>query len=269
MASKQVTDRQKAAAAVSSTVETYEDRLQAGILSVMSESGASPEVAAAAAVLARAAKGLLATTATVMVAADETHAVELADDAGLRLARDTEAAALRKQLVDLREGLVGLYGAAAPAAVGFSGPTPDDPVLLVRVAREVAKALQREGALPAPKFKKAAIEPVEEAATLTRLADRLEAAIGAVMEDVRENQVTRTARDAAMAHYDKSFSRAANFLAALYALAGEPELADRVRPSSRSPGRLASSEGAAPPDRASPSPSPSAEEPCDPAESGG
>lgn len=240
MASKQVIDRQKAADAVCAVAGTYEARLRTGIASVLGPVATAKEVSDAAALLARAATDLLAKSESALVAADEAHAVELADDDGLRANRDALTGQLRDQLVGLRDALVGMYGAKVPEAVGFDGKTPLDPVMLVRFARQIAVALKKPGALPTPKFKTAVLDPVTESASLTDLANRLADAIDAVAEDVRENQVTKTARDAAQASHDPVFSRSANFLSALFALANEPELADRVRPSTRQPGRLAS-----------------------------
>jgi hypothetical protein len=257
MASKQVTVRQKTSGSVGSTVEQYAERLEAGILAVMGPAEVGPEVAAAAAVLASGAARVLARSATVMVAADEAHAVELADDQGLRDDRDRDLVGVRSFLVDLRECVTGVYGEAATRAVGFKGPTPEDPVVLVRVAGEVVAGLRREPTLlPKPRFGLAGIDRPALATELEARAARLAAAIEALTKDARENQVTLTARDGAMGAHDVTFSRVANFLTALYALAGEPELADRVRPSPRSPGRLAaetdaSASGETPPSDAS------------------
>jgi hypothetical protein len=244
VASKQVTDRQKAADAVIATVDTYGDRLRAGIEATLAEVGGGPESAAAAMVLARSAGRLLTSSIADLVVLDEEHAVELADDTGLRAVRDTAVAGLRDRLVGLRDGLVGLYSAATPGAVGFAGTTPEDPVVLVRFANQVAKALRKDKALPPPRYPSATIDPLAEAAALEAAATALAAAIEAVVVDVRENQVTMTARDAAMTAHDGRFSRTANLLSAMFAFAGEPELADRVRPSGRRPGRLAAGEPA-------------------------
>ncbi|MEQ1506789.1 MAG: hypothetical protein ABMB14_31470 [Myxococcota bacterium] len=235
MPSKQVTDRQKSAGAVFKVVDTYRPRLADGIRAVTGD----PAAAAAALALAAAGGAQLAGSATRLVAADEAHAVELADDAGLRATRETAVAALRERLIRLREALVGMYGNTTPGAVGFVGSTPEDPVVLVRYGRQVAQGLRKPNVLPAPRFPTAVLIPTDEAGILDGLARDLAVAIEAVAEDQRENQVTRTARDAAMAAHDQTFSRTANLLVALYDFAGEPELADRVRPSVRSPGRLA------------------------------
>lgn len=207
------------------------------------------KVAQAVIVLARALEERLNRSAELLVAADEAHAVELTDDAGLRAKRDEAAEALRAMLVALRDGLVGLYGASTPGAVGLAGPTPTDPVVLVRVAREVAKGLRQPGVLPPPRYAGAKIDVLAEAAGLEALAGHLEVAIEAVASDLRENQVTKTARDGAMSRHDRVYSRVANVLSALFDFAGEEELADRIRPTLRRPGRLAveaESLGAAP-----------------------
>ena len=55
--------------------------------------------------------------------------------------------------------------------------------------------------------------------------------------EVREAQGTLADKNTAIAAYDIAFSRASKVLEALFLLAGETALADRVRPSARRPGQ--------------------------------
>ena len=75
------------------------------------------------------------------------------------------------------------------------------------------------------------------AASLRDSRDRLTAALAAVAREVREAQSTRSARDEAMARYDRVFRSYASMLVMLFELAGKPDLADHVRPSTRRPGQ--------------------------------
>jgi hypothetical protein len=234
MPSKQVVDRQKLGTAVAATVVAYEKRLRAGIHAALlpTEVDPTPHVEASVA-FATAAGGLLVHAAKRMVEADEAHALELADDATVRAARNAAAVQLREHLVALRDAVVGLGGPDAPALIGMPGKTPTDPVALIRYAREAANGL-REHPLPSGRGLRMALDAGAEAASLDAEATDLEAKVQAVVDDVRQNQETMTARDSARDVFDRTYSATATLLSALYAFAGEDELADRVRPTVRS-----------------------------------
>ena len=91
----------------------------------------------------------LAADKDAMVACDIAHEDELGDDTGIREARDDSARAVYASLTELREVITGVYGGATTAKV-FSGPTPEDPVVLSRFAGEVGSALGRV-TFPAPR----------------------------------------------------------------------------------------------------------------------
>jgi hypothetical protein len=59
----------------------------------------------------------------------------------------------------------------------------------------------------------------------------------ALATELRESEATQTAKDKAIVAYDRTFSRVATLAGALLEIAGESELAKRVRPSTRRPGR--------------------------------
>ncbi len=78
-----------------------------------------------------------------------------------------------------------------------------------------------------------------------RLDDRitpLEKAIDVVAREVREAEGTQATKNRALEAYDETFRKVATLLSATLSIAGEDELASRVRPTARRPGRTAGSE---------------------------
>ncbi|MBN2526395.1 MAG: hypothetical protein JXR76_08375 [Deltaproteobacteria bacterium] len=65
----------------------------------------------------------------------------------------------------------------------------------------------------------------------------LTTALAAISEDVRQADIKLVEKREAMDAYDKGFSATADLISTLLKLAGEDELAKRVRPSSRRPGQ--------------------------------
>jgi hypothetical protein len=121
----------------------------------------------------------------------------------------------------------------------FTGPTPEDPVVLSRFAGEVATQLVRIK-LPAPRIKGAKLDTAEIASALQELRATLDAQVKDVAREVREAQATLDAKNQARAAYDELFGGAATTLTGLLRLAGKPDLAAKVKPSSRKPGQTAS-----------------------------
>ncbi|WP_441289159.1 hypothetical protein ACSRUE_46555 [Sorangium sp. KYC3313] len=237
MPSKLVTDRQKSANSVVASGETHAGRIAAELEALLSphlrKGEKMPDVSLFTHIVARA----LAEARDRMVAADEAHQAELADDAAPREARDEAAAALYTELTELREWLTGLYGAAALARLGFTDATPRDPAQLERFAGEVARALGARD-LPKPRRKGIRWDTEETVLRIEGLRGALRGHLKDVAREAREAEATLLAKTAAIAAYDDRFSRAATFLVGLFRLAGHPELAARVRPSSRRPGQI-------------------------------
>jgi hypothetical protein len=236
MPSKQVTDRQKSASAVVAAGEAHADRVAGELETLLSPHLRKGEEVPNIALLTHLVTRALADARDRMVDADEKHFAELADDTGPREARDETAGALYSELTDLREWLVGLYGAAATRRLGFSDVTPRDPVALERFASEVTKALKSQ-ALPQPRRKGVEWDAAETVEKLDGLRAALSQHIQDVAREAREGEATLAGKNAAMSAYDERFSRAATFLTGLFRLAGHLDLADRVRPSPRRPGQ--------------------------------
>lgn len=236
MASKQVTDRQKSADAViavglslapdigSTVTLSHTPWLQPG--------ETMPDLALFTLLLCRS----LGAAKMAMIQADQAHVTELSDDPAFREARDQATHALSSFLVETREVFMGVFGSKATSTY-FKGITPRDPVVLSRFAEEVADNLSKNP-LPPPRVPGAVVDVQAILQSITSQRDALDQQLKNVGREVREAQVTLDARDAAMDAYDRVFSRVASTLCELLKLAGKPELAAKVRPSTKKPGQV-------------------------------
>jgi hypothetical protein len=236
MPSKQVVDSQKSAMSVVAVAETQgravADAIGPMLQPHLSSGETMPDVALLISVLGR----YLKATADTMVERDYVHDAELRDDAAPRERRDDAALRLYAKLVELREVIGGIYGSGSLRAAGFEGETPRDPVMLSRFARNVSAGL-RTAAMPTPRVDGANFDRSRVADQTDTLRAELDAALEEVATELREAQGTLAARDAAVVAYQQAFSRTANALRALLEMASMDELATKVRPSSRRPGR--------------------------------
>jgi hypothetical protein len=241
MASKQVTDREKSGSAVIAVAETQAEATGAALNRALkphlAKGESLPDIGLVMILIARA----IEAAKTRMVDADAAHEAELGDDAAIRQARDEAQSALSDKLVELREVVIGVYGGATASAL-FSGPVPQDPVVLSRFAGEVATAMDRVK-LPAPRVKGAKLDAAETAGDLRDLRAKLDAAIKDVAREVREAQATLDEKNRELGSYDELFGCGATTLTGLLRMAGKAELAAKVKPSSRRPGQTASDAG--------------------------
>ncbi len=190
----------------------------------------------AAATLLDAGAAALATEKKKLFAAEAAHAIELSDDLAVRVERDDAALAVRAELMQLRPTLEATAGSAYGVAVGLTGPTPDDPMVLHRLAMVVAAGLRREP-LPPSKLPGYTLPAGTLADTLSNAARRLEQALAAMARETKENQETLQKRDDALAGYTTVFRAVANLTSVLLAAGGQDVLASKVRPSARRPGQ--------------------------------
>lgn len=243
MASKQVTVRQKSADSVIAAGEAHADLIQEALAEQMKPLLKKGEKVPDYAALVTTSCAALATARDRMVQAESAHEAELGDDAPVREARDAAQTALKDELISLREIIVGAYGPPAAAKL-FTGGTPEDPVVLSRFAGDVADNLEKTK-LPAPRIKGAKLDTAETIESLRSKRAELDKHLKAVQREVREAQKTLDAKGAAMDAYDQVFAGVATTLSGLLRLAGKPELAAKVRPSSRRPGQTAADAGEA------------------------
>lgn len=160
------------------------------------------------------------------------HSAEQADDVAPRAVRNQATSALLSLMVQLRATAETTLGYASLATYGLEGDTPRIPKTLSEHAGNVANLLA-----------KAPFEIVTDlgstfssAAAITALTARktqLDAALGTVDKEARELEDALGKRDQALARWTDVYQGTANTLTGLFRLADRNDLAERVRPTSR------------------------------------
>lgn len=175
----------------------------------------------------------LAKTTQNLVEADTAHTVELQDDDPFRRLREESIAELRAYLVSLRSTLTSNYGPEVASAYGCAAPIPDDANTLVRFAANVEELFRNRALTETPKKKSLALNTTDAADDLEQARKTLEKALSDVERERREGQLTQAAKNNAMDEWSRIYPRAADAIAALFALAGREELANAVKPTAR------------------------------------
>lgn len=168
-----------------------------------------------------------------LISADEQHASELADDGGFRVARDARIHDVRNYLSSLRDLLSANYGREVAAAYGLSGALTEDAQHLLNTSKSAAKLLRSRPLTETPKNKSLKVDALLAADDLDAHNTALEKALNDIEREKREAQVTLSAKDAEIARWPVVYSGSADVAAALFVLAGRPELAEKVRPTAR------------------------------------
>lgn len=230
MLSKQVRDNLKSSLAVQAT-EAYIDPCVAALTERLGATAGG-----AARTLLRASLDKLKEDTDRMSDADMAHASELADDGRLRDEREAAVDTTYSLLTDLRTAMSAIFGAGAAAQVGFArGETPRDPTALLGTAERVAMLLPAfEGK---PLQLGVTFDPGVYVKPLTKACGTLRQSLDTLAMEARQAEATLVRRHEAVDQYEVTFRATAALMSALLAAAGMPELAARVRPSARRPGR--------------------------------
>lgn len=241
MPSKEVTDRAKSAKAVVASIEAHSSAASAAITArfkrVLRKGESMPDVAFTLSLFGR----LLEVDSAALVAADDAHEDEKADDAAPRKVRDDSAAQVREAGVHARDGVATVFGEETLARLGMASPPPavTDGHALVRWASNAAAKLD-DAKITLPKAKKRGVT-VDRAALAEGIREglpALEASLVDVERERRELETTQTAKNAAMERNDQSFALVANVTSAVLDAAGMPDQAAKVRPNPKRPGRV-------------------------------
>jgi hypothetical protein len=245
MTSKQITDRARSARAVEAAATTHlallSARVQNDLAAALAEGEAAPDVAFLIQLYLR----LMLRALDRLEGAERAHSAELADDAPARDERDDAADACAAVIQDLRSLITNLYPPEVAAKLHLGTATPPLPDALSQQADTIAQAA-RTLDLGAPRLPGVQLDLAPTFASLDTARARLSAALRNVAAERREAEQTQRAKDAAVADFDAAFTAAAGLLSLLLRLHGEPELARRVRPSRRRPGRRAVDAGEEP-----------------------
>jgi hypothetical protein len=163
--------------------------------------------------------------------AENAYAQEQADDPPARKRRDVAAADLSQRWADVRTQMVRRLGPISLREYGLEGEQPSNPDSLAKQATNAAKLLRPNPRSHTSKLGDfttlAAAEHLEEAQA------ELAAALTVVTTETKELQDSLGRCDDAAANWTNNYQASATLLERLLRLGGRPELAERVRPTTR------------------------------------
>lgn len=157
-----------------------------------------------------------------------------------------EFRALRKEAMDeltrayvtARHAVSSGYSPEDAAAFGFESNVATTPAQMeLQIERLLANIEKPEVRLSEPLYPAVTFDPAEGEATFRPLLDKLISARVGFDEARRRAEGTLLAKNEAVAANDLEFGQISRCVESHFALAGRGELAKRVRPSSRRPGR--------------------------------
>ena len=172
-----------------------------------------------------------------LTTAERKHVDEQADDVRQRQERDTDMDELSTEIVDARDAFVSVYKPPNVEEYGFPKNIGRPAVDLLRQGDHLAENLERSDlTLPTARFGAelpvaSLLKPVK-----TKL-EKLRRSVTAVDRERKEAEIAQVEKDRAAEYYDLLLLWGARMLEGLFTMAGEDELAGRVRPSTRRPGR--------------------------------
>lgn len=172
-----------------------------------------------------------------LIGTERTHVDERADDERQRRVRDEDAEALSDEILDGRDAFKGTYKPKNIEEFGFPVNIARPPLDLIRQGEHLEAHLTRPDlALPTPLCgQHLPLGPLVE--RVSAKVQTLRRSLKDVEREQKEAEVAQVEKDRAQDYYDRLFFWGAGFLEGLFVLAGEEELAARVKPSLRRPGR--------------------------------
>ena len=245
MASKGVVDREKSAQSVISSAMSNKGKINEELHKVLESYFPDGEELPDFKRIFDALICLLKEKRDKMVVAYNAHMLEQKEDRAARITRNERIVELYNALVVLRGMVSNMYDGPSGELLRFSGKTPKEPLALDIFAQEVVIAL-RIDSLPEPKVLGTSIDTGFWADKIEALRVRLNNSVENLGNELRQSEQTMITKNQAVADYDEYFARTANALVGLFRLAGEKELAKRVRPSTRKPGRTLQAEDSEP-----------------------
>ncbi len=154
-----------------------------------------------------------------------------------RQARGDKAFRLSRLIIGLRGACKSLFVNLPVQDLGFDARTAQDPVPLLIQADRVVENLESGEVKAEPLFEDDDFNPKKYAAQVRGRADELRACLDNVADLKRDAEQALIAKGVVTGEYDELFLHGARTFESFCRLAGETELADRVRPSVSRPGR--------------------------------
>lgn len=234
--SKMILDRQKSSEKVQNAGTTHKTLIG----KKMVEKYGNPELGPASDLIVESILNTLEGKTSEMVQADSTHSKETVQDSTARTEFVKERDLIRSEIISMRSLAGAVMGAGYLAELGFSGDTPRDGMALEGLAKKLIDNL-RDVTPPKP-LPGSSFEPQVWS---TRIADRLElfrVARKSYDRELEESDATVIDKNKAIDEYDQCFSETASMISAFLRIAGETDLAQRVRPSTRRRGQTEESD---------------------------
>lgn len=235
MGSKQVEQELARSGALVTAAEAHEERVGAGLARLARETKAKAPAEAALRGVVHFVQQVLEARAEALRGSERALDAELGDDAKPLQEREEAAGEVAALLVSLRGALGESSGDAAVRAAGFVGNTPDarDPSGVAELAARVLENLRKHP--PRGKSKHLRLDLAGALGELEEPLARLRKGVADVAREKREEQAARATRDAAWSAHEGAVRGAGLVLEGLLRLAGEEDLADRLRVTARSP----------------------------------
>ncbi len=228
-------DREASARFVMQSLITHRELVEAGVKKALQpyaeKDEAVPDVGPLLDFLCRA---LRSSTAAV-AKSDDAHENEAADDLPPRLARDESTTALRGSLLDLK-GALDSMGAPVIKRFGLQGTIAEKPSEVLTIGKYVLANLENK-TLEWPVRRGVSVDRAVYVQDIRGHVEALEAALKAVTTEAKELDATKVVKDGDLNFHDKTFGLTAGVSWELFKLAGQLELAERIKPSTRRPGQ--------------------------------
>ncbi len=176
-------------------------------------------------------QGRLQETRDQMVEVDRRHRDEAAETEIARNVRDDAAAALRHEVIGIRDIVDDVYGEDVSRQLGFARQTPRAAEMLAeQVAHLVVRLGTADSEILEPRFGATPLDLSRHVARLTRAYKRLQLMLAEVESKERDTEHAKVDRDAMLETFDRTCIDVSRMIESLFRMAGFDKLADRVRP---------------------------------------
>ncbi len=176
----------------------------------------------------------------LLVGADEAHYEEKAVFNALLEQRDEIGSILTRLVVALRRTVLGHHETPDLKRLGLEGDTAREPVPVLRQADRIIKILAQgkyAALLGPPIFEGTPFEAKDRGPQMKTVADQLREVLDEIGDAKRRTEDAYLKKLEATKSYDQLFIRAARTFEDWCRLVGRNDLADRIRPSEKRPGR--------------------------------
>ena len=239
MRDKMIRDRRKSGKSVSSSIDTHLDIVVGSLEESFADRLLEGETMPDFRTMFRLFQRTLDDETQELVDAGALHLQELDNDITLRQRRDELVESLGTKVSRFREALSGLYGPGrAHEMAGIVGRTEQEPVaLLAQVERILDRFGDPEAEIGPPSFGGFQMDPSQVIEQFRPDYLELNGSVTELNRENRKSDATLIAKNEAVTRYDRFFRWIACGLESFYHLANQHELAERVKPSTRRPGR--------------------------------